>query len=123
MFSRSLPYSTLVSQGRWKVEFFTSDGNGAKSSVHPLVCLKDILSERREALDPQQFAGHLFHYLGLEHVQTLTGDLIDSYAPREGRDVLSRSKVFRAGDILYGRLRPVLNKVFAADDPVAEGIC
>jgi hypothetical protein len=123
MFSKSLPVSTLVAQGRWTVEFFVADRNGTKSSNYPLVQLKDVLSERREALDPQQYPKHTFHYIGLEHIQSLTGDLVDGYMPRQGREVLSRSKVFREGDLLYGRLRPALNKVFVADGPVPEGIC
>jgi type I restriction enzyme M protein len=123
MVTRVLPFSDLVSQGRWKVEFFLSNGGGSKSTAYPLVCLRDVLRERREALDPQEHPGNLFIYLGLEHVQPVTGDLTVGYQPREGREVLSRSKVFRRGDVLYGRLRPMLNKVFVGDERVQEGIC
>jgi hypothetical protein len=122
MVTKVLVFSDLVSQGRWKVEFFLSSG-GPKSAAYPLVCLRDVLSERREALDPQLHPSHVFIYLGLEHVQRMTGDLTDGYQPREGRAVLSRSKVFRRGDLLYGRLRPSLNKVFVADQWAPEGIC
>lgn len=123
MFIKVLPFSALVAQGRWKVEFFISDGNGVKSKAFPLVPLKDILAERRGALDPQQYSDHVFNYLGLEHVQSMTGDLADGYTPKKGREVLSRSKVFYRGDVLYGRLRPSLNKVFIAEGAVSEGIC
>jgi hypothetical protein len=123
MITRVVPFTALVAQARWKVEFFVSEHAGAKSTAYPLVRLKDVLANRREFLDPQKFPDHLFHYLGLEHVQPLTGDLTDGYQPGRGRAVLSRCKVFRRGDILYGRLRPSLNKVFVADGMISEGIC
>jgi hypothetical protein len=123
MLTKTLPFSALVAQGRWKVEFFMSDHTGAKSTAYPLIPLKDILADRHEFLDPQQYPDYLFNYLGLEHIHPLTGDLADEYQPRRGRAVLSRCKVFRCGDVLYGRLRPSLNKVFIADGAVIEGIC
>ncbi len=123
MFNKVVPFSDLVAQRRWKVGSFVTEGNGATSTAYPLCPLRELLVERRETLDPQQYPDHLFHYIGLEHVQSLTGDLSDGYRPREGRAVLSRSKVFYRGDILYGRLRPALNKVFVADGPITEGIC
>ena len=123
MFTKVLPFTELTAQSRWKVEFFISDRNGAKSTAYPLVPLKDILADRGEFLDPQQFPDHLFNYLGLEQILPVTGDLADGYEPRQGRTVLSRCKVFRHGDILYGRLRPSLNKVFVADGTILEGIC
>lgn len=123
MFSRVIPFSGLTAQGRWKVEFFVSDRKTARSTAYPLCPLREVLSERREFLDPQQYPDRLFNFLGLEHILSRTGDLVDGYEPRSGRDVLSRCKVFRRGDVLYGRLRPSLNKVYVADGPVSEGIC
>ena len=121
MFVTTVPIGALAKQGRWKVEFFCT-ASGTRSARYPVGRLGEVLRERRETLDPQAFSDHVFNYLGLEHVQSVTGDLVD-YRPRPGREVLSRSKVFRPGDILYGRLRPTLNKVFVADERVPEGIC
>jgi hypothetical protein len=123
MFTKVIPVSTLVAQSRWKVEFFLSHGAARRPGAFPLVPLRDVLTERREFLDPQRYPDHLFHYLGLEHVQSVTGDLAEGYEPRKGHAVLSRSKVFRRGDLLYGRLRPSLNKVFVAGGTISEGIC
>ncbi len=123
MLTKVLPFSALVAQGRWKVEFFLSNPDGAKSTAYPLAPLGEVLADRREFLEPQQHPDHVFHYLGLEHVQSVTGDLADGYEPCKGQEVLSRCKVFRHGDVLYGRLRPALNKVYVADGEVAEGIC
>lgn len=122
MLSKIVPFAALLAQTRWKVEFFCREGGSSDSARYPTVTLKDVLRERGEALNPQAFPAHVFNYLGLEHVQSVTGDLVD-YKPREGRQVLSRSKVFHHGDLLYGRLRPSLNKVFVADEFLPEGIC
>lgn len=123
MFAKTITFSSLIEQQRWKVEFFISEKRASRSAIYPIVPLGELLIERRESLDPQKYPTHLFNYLSLEHVEPLTGDLIDEYCPREGLAVLSKSKVFRRGDLLYGRLRPALNKVFVADEVVSEGIC
>jgi len=123
MFNRKIPFDEMQAQRRWKVEFFCADEKVSRGTTHPFVPLKDVLTERRESLDPQRHPEHAFNYLGLEHVESTTGNLVDSYGTRTGREVLSRCKVFREGDVLYGRLRPVLNKVFVADAFLPEGIC
>ena len=54
-------------------------------------------------------------YIGLEHVESWTGRLQnseDASANAEGLGV-----VFEAGDVLFGKLRPYLAKVFLADRP------
>lgn len=122
MRTKIVSFATLSAHGRWKVEFFCNESSASKSVKYPLVQLHDVLHERREALNPQSYPDHVFNYLGLEHVQSVTGDLVD-FQPRPGSQVLSRSKVFRDGDLLYGRLRPSLNKVFVADESLPEGIC
>ena len=117
-----VPFSRIRNCGRWKVEFFCGDSTLRPDTAYDSVPLREVLNERREALDPQAFPDRLFNYLGLEHVQSMTGDLVD-FRPRPGRKILSRCKVFRQGDVLYGRLRPYLNKVFLAWRQVPEGIC
>jgi hypothetical protein len=123
MFATTVPFSQLQSQRRWKVDFFCANKSAVRSAAYPLVPLREVLKERREFLDPQRHLEHVFNYLGLEHVESVTGDLVIDYACRNGQEVLSRSKIFRRGDLLYGRLRPSLNKVFVADAPISEGIC
>src|SRR5690606_19239940 len=50
-------------------------------------------------------------YIGLEHVESWTGRLLDS--PDESEPAGSTSR-FQAGDILFGKLRPYLAKVVHA---------
>ena len=112
----------LAASDRWKAELFFESDVADLGTAHDIVQIGDLLSVRKEALDPQAYSDHLFNYVGLEHVASRTGDLV-GFAPRLGADVRSRSKVFYADDILYGRLRANLNKVYLAEPPVAEGIC
>jgi type I restriction enzyme S subunit len=56
-------------------------------------------------------------YVGLEHIEAQTMKCLGhSYA----RAVRSSSLRFSAGDVLYGRMRPYLNKVWVAD---FDGLC
>lgn len=113
---------SLVRAGRWKVEYFAGVPETVPDSPHALVRLRDIVKESRLSVDPQTEPNRLFNYLGLEHVESLTGDLV-GFAPKRGGEIRSRSKVFQAGDVLYGRLRPYLNKVYLAEGEVDHGIC
>lgn len=121
MWTSSSNIAELESKGRWKVEFFCNE-RAAFVSGFPMAPIRALVEERGEALDPQRFQDHLFAYIGLENVETLTGDLI-AFEPKPGSAILSRSKVFRENDVLYGRLRPNLNKVFLAERPAVEGVC
>lgn len=56
-------------------------------------------------------------YLGLEHVEAHTMKLVGS---GRSSDVKSTKTQFRSGDVLYGKLRPYLNKVA---QPGFDGIC
>jgi hypothetical protein len=87
-----------------------------------MATIGSLVSERRDTIDPQERPHEKFNYLGLENIQPTTGSLVH-FAPKLGAEVRSRSKTFYRNDILYGRLRPYLNKVYVADDPVPEGIC
>ena len=56
-------------------------------------------------------------YISLEHIESDTCRIIGH---GWAKDVKSTKSVFQAGQILYGRLRPYLNKVFKPD---FSGIC
>jgi len=122
MWTGTVDFSKLQKKSRWKVEFFCSDTVSKIEAAYELTALREVFEERHEAIDPQSYPDHVFNYLGLEHVESLTGDLV-GFQPRRGKEILSRSKVFREGDILYARLRPYLNKVLLARGVVTEGIC
>lgn len=112
----------LPAASRWNVSLFAADVQTASDAVYDAVPIGELVAPRREALNPPDYPDHLFNYLGLEHVAPLTGDLV-GFSPTIGSGVRSRSKVFHSGDLLYGRLRANLNKVYLAEAPVEEGIC
>lgn len=122
MWVGSVSASEIRTRSRWKVELYCEEIATSSSTAFDLVALRHIVDERKESLDPQVYPDHLFNYLGLEHIRSITGDLID-FAPRKGKEIRSRSKIFRRGDVLYGRLRPYLNKVYIADGRAYNGIC
>ena len=56
-------------------------------------------------------------YIGLEHIEPQTMKLLSH---GYGRDARSSSVQFSKGDVLYGKMRPYLNKVWVAE---FDGIC
>lgn len=56
-------------------------------------------------------------FIGLEHIESNTGCILE---PGKSRETESTKTVFHAGDVLYGRLRPYLNKVCV---PSFDGVC
>lgn len=106
----------------WKAEFFSGEDNKLIRSKSPVVKLGEVVDVRRETIEPQLKKNEEFNYVGLENIESLTGELLD-FSPKMGSEIKSRSRVFYQNDILYGRLRPYLNKVYLADGRVPNGIC
>jgi type I restriction enzyme M protein len=98
--------------------------NVLKQTIFSLVssgndsAISSICSVSSEKINPQDNPSQEFVYLGLEHIESATGIIAKNTAL--GRSVLSAKNVFHKGDILYGKLRPYLNKVALAD---CDGIC
>lgn len=65
--------------------------------------------------DPKELKPDLW-LLELEDVEKETGRIAERL-PVSARESLSTKSQFQAGDILYGKLRPYLNKVVVADAP------
>src|SRR5690554_6326021 len=67
--------------------------------------------------DKTRHNGDHLPYVGLEHIQSNTGVYLGDLTPAE---VKSSTFRFTASHLLYGRLRPYLNKVL---EPDFEGHC
>ncbi len=76
--------------------------------------LKFIAPERRTKLDKVPVGTK---YIGLEHIESGTGRLIES---GENTEPESSVNVFNKGDVLFGKLRPYLAKVYSPD---FDGVC
>jgi len=80
-----------------------------------IVKIEDICSLRRENYEPEKDSN--FNYIGLEHINS--GDSILHRFGTE-KDIKSTQHRFYSNDILYGKLRPYLDKAVLVD---FEGIC
>ena len=72
----------------------------------------------RDSIDPQTKTGNVI-YVGLKNIESNTGRLIGNMET-EIAEIKSAKTKFRAGDILFGKLRPKLNKVWYSN---LDGIC
>ena len=72
--------------------------------------LSELATPRGERVPPAAHPDKQF--VGLEHVEAQTTRILGSVPSAE---VKSSASLFRAGDVLYGRLRPYLNKVATPD--------
>ena len=77
--------------------------------------LGEILSESKEKFYPNKSSNK--KYIGLEHIEKDTGSL-NGYG--NSSEILSTKNTFNNGDLLYGKLRPYLNKAAVPD---FDGVC
>lgn len=123
MNSITIPLNKLYSSSRWNVELFLAkDCELQRSDNYQILNIGSVVSQRREFLLPMDFSEWKFNYVGLENISQGSGQLV-SFSPKEGKEVKSRCKIFKRGDVLYGRLRPTLNKSLYIDEVLSEGIC
>ena len=80
-----------------------------------MVRLSDLCNLVAKPVDPRERPEAV--YIGLEHLAT---GRITRIGAGRASDVRSSKMAFRSGDILYGKLRPYLDKAALAQD---EGIC
>ena len=92
-------------------EFYIDEKFGKVSVGWEVNRVDDLASRKTEVIDPTK-TNEVFDYLGLEHI-------ISNEFERNGKGLSNETvalKVkFEKGDILYGKLRPYLNKVLIAD--------
>lgn len=83
--------------------------------------LRQVCAQDRRLVEPGGAEAAALSYLGLEHIEPHTGRLLPA-AAKERDAAVGRSVTFRfdGRHVLYGKLRPYLNKVAL---PQAEGRC
>jgi type I restriction enzyme S subunit len=81
--------------------------------------LGDILSLRKEVIHPHDMPRGKSVFVGLEHIESHLGIRIGSIDV-EMSNLTGRKPKFYKGDIVYGYLRPYLNKVWMAE---FDGLC
>ena len=88
------------------------------SSVEKTSTLNQVVDKISDIVNPKEKTG-LVYYVGLENIESQTGVLTGD-PQSDFSEIDSNKNVFRRGDILYGKLRPNLNKVHLAN---IDGIC
>ncbi len=80
-----------------------------------LTALGELAQPTRPRHSPQNFSG--LPFIGMENIESHTMKLLGTVP---AGTMKSSAVHFQTGDVLYGRLRPYLNKVFCPD---FEGLC
>lgn len=83
------------------------------------VTLRDVLHYRKDVIHPSSSHHGTARFVGLEHVESTTGRVLGSVAI-DLAQLIGRKPRFETGDIVYGYLRPYLNKVWLAE---FDGLC
>ncbi len=115
--------SILGDKDRWLINSLLSTNTHQDIfGKSKLISLNEVLTERKESIDPQEFTSKKFNYLGLENIQPFTGFIV-GFTPKYGKEIKSRCKVFQTNDFLFSKLRPTLNKCTVIDESFDKGIC
>jgi type I restriction enzyme M protein len=88
-------------------------------SAWPLVSVAEVFRKSEQSVLPGSLVGPVT-YLGLENITQATGEITGEVVTEKPADIKSLKNIFKPRDILYGKLRPNLNKVWLAD---RKGIC
>ena len=80
----------------------------------------NIAQLRSEKVEPQSLKQETGNYIGLEHIESKKAKLVPNWKPTLNATIKSTKNKFYKGDLLYGKLRPYLNKVWIAE---FDGYC
>ena len=85
----------------------------------PIVKVGEAFTRSTETMIPSESEGPIT-YVGLENISQHTGHLVGNTITEDPATIKSLKNEFECGNILYGKLRPNLNKVWLSD---RSGIC
>lgn len=97
-----------------KLDIYSSiNSNIQEKSISDLCTISSVKE------NPAENPENDYNYVGLEHIESNTSKFLD-WQSVKGVEIKSTKNVFKEGQVLYGKLRPYLNKVVIAD---FDGIC
>ena len=120
MISNIIASKDLFLKNVWSVQFFLPQSELQTNNEFQLVNLGSLVHERKESITLGD-ADSSVNYIGLENIEARTGRAV-LFVPKRGEEIKSTCKRFYKGDILYGRLRPNLNKVYY-NNYFEDGVC
>jgi type I restriction enzyme S subunit len=74
--------------------------------------ISDVMKISNKTLVPND--NEEYNYVGLENIESHNGKLVD-FTPTLGSEIKSSKVIFEKGMVLYGKLRPYLNKVWISN--------
>ena len=114
-----VPKEKIAENGDYNLSGERYREGAAAVSVWPFVTVGEVFKKAGETILPQSLDGPVT-YLGLENITRNTGEIHGIVVAEDLTDIKSLKNVFKSRDVLYGKLRPNLNKVWLAD---RQGIC
>ena len=84
-----------------------------------MVELGEIFDKVNNLIEPNVLTDKEVNYIGLENISQASGELVGEYKANP-KEIKSTKIKFQENDILYGKLRPNLNKVYFSK---IEGVC
>ena len=99
----------------WELE---EERRSAGVDAWPVIKLGDVCEKVADQIDPKTQKGEVI-YIGLENIDQNNGLLVGQIRAKY-EDIKSAKNKFSSNDILYGKLRPNLNKVYLSK---ISGIC
>ena len=114
-----VPRARIAADGEYHLGGERYRVRATRSAKWPMVRLGEVFERRNGHINPNSLEGPIT-YVGLENIESQTGALIGDTVLNDPSTVKSGKTQFNSNDILYGKLRPNLNKVWFSD---LEGIC
>lgn len=91
----------------------------ARVTSWKFIAVGEVCQKISDSVIPETLDGPV-EYIGLENIVSQLGQIVGQTTYADPAEIKSLKTVFADGDILYGKLRPNLNKVWQAD---RNGIC
>ena len=114
-----VPKEKIAANGDYNLSGERYRESGVAVSSWPFVPVGEVFRKADQTVLPESLDGPVT-YLGLENITQNTGEIEGNVVTEKPADIKSLKNVFKPRDILYGKLRPNLNKVWLAD---RKGIC
>ncbi len=114
-----VPKEKIAGNGDYNLSGERYRENVASISAWPFVPVDQVFRKSERTVLPESLNGTVT-YIGLENIEKNTGEITGDIVAENPSEIKSLKNIFKPSDILYGKLRPNLNKVWLAD---REGIC
>ena len=112
---------------RWDHAYLQN--NAKLKSVYPLIGLSECIESFMKSIDGKSLRvetykapSQEFHYIGMEHIEKSTGELIDIPIVK-GEQIKSQTVAVPKGYFIYGKLRPYLNKYWYNNTDLNNIVC